>query len=61
MGYVFISFLLKFFVFFKFIFGCAKSSSLLGFSLVVANWGYALVVVCRLLIVVASLAAEYRL
>ena len=48
------------FLFFKFIFGCAKSS-LLGFSLVVANWGYAVVVVCRLLIAVASLTAEYRL
>ena len=32
-----------------------------GFSLVVANWGCTLVVVCRLLIAVASLAAEYRL
>ena len=32
-----------------------------GFSLVAANGGYSLVVVCGLLTVVASLVAEYRL
>ena len=32
-----------------------------GFSLVAANGGYSLVVVCGLLSVVASLVAEYRL
>ena len=32
-----------------------------GFSLVVASGGYFLVVVCRLLIVMASLIAEHRL
>ena len=31
-----------------------------GFSLVVASWCYSLVVVCRLLIAVASLVAEHR-
>ena len=32
-----------------------------GFSLVAANGGYSLVMVCGLLIVVTSLVAEYRL
>ena len=32
-----------------------------GLSLVVANWGYSLAAVCRLLILVASLVAEHRL
>ena len=33
----------------------------MGFSLVVASGGYSLVAVCRVLIVVASLAAEHGL
>ena len=41
-----------------FIFGCAGSSLLCGFSLVVPIRGYSLVLVCGILIVVASLVAE---
>ena len=33
----------------------------IGFSLVVASGGYSLVVMCRLLIAVASFVAEHRL
>ena len=42
-----------------FVVGCAGSSLLRGFSLVVASRGYPLVLVCRLL--VALLTAEHRL
>ena len=46
-------------IFFLF-FGCAGSLLwCLGLSLVVASRGYSLVVVCRFLIAVASLVAEY--
>ena len=38
-----------------FVFGCAGSSLLLGLSAVVESRGYSLVVVCRLLVEVASL------
>ena len=31
----------------------------MGFSLVAESWGYSLVVVCRLLIVVASIVVEH--
>ena len=41
-----------------FIFGCAGSSLLCGFSLVVPIRGYSLVLVCGIFIVVASLVAE---
>ena len=41
-----------------FIFGCAGSSLLDGLSLVAARGSYSLVVVCGLLIAVASLVAQ---
>ena len=44
-----------------FIFGCAGSSLLHGLSLVAESRGYSLVVVCRLLIAVASLVLEHGL
>ena len=44
-----------------FIFGCAGSSFLMGFSLVAARRGYSQDSVCRLLTEVASLVAEHRL
>ena len=45
-----------------FIFGCAESSfAVRRLSLVAASRGYSLVVVCGLLIVVASVVAEQRL
>ena len=45
-----------------FIFGCAGSSfAVRRLSLVAASRGYSLVVVCGLLIVVASVVAEQRL
>ena len=45
-----------------FIFGCAGSSfAVCRLSLVAASRGYSLVVVCGLLIVVASVVAEQRL
>ena len=47
---------------YSFMFGCAGSSLLhLGFSLVVASEGYSLVVVCGLLIAMASLVVEHGL
>ena len=50
-------------LFFKFVFmfGCAGSCCLAGFSLVVASGGYAVVVADKLLIGVTSLVAEHRL
>ena len=53
--------IILFFIFYLFIFGSAESSLLCRFSLVVASWGYSLVVVHGLLILVASLVAEHRL
>ena len=44
-----------------FIFGCAGSSFLTGFSLVAARRGYSQDAVCRLITEVASLVAEHRL
>ena len=44
-----------------FFFGYAGSSLLMGFLLVVASEGYSPLVLCRLLIVVASPVAEHRL
>ena len=44
-----------------FIFGCAVSSSLLRFFLVVMSGGCSLVAVCGLLIAVASPVAEHGL
>ena len=49
-------------IFIYFIYFCCAGSSLpCGFSLVAASGGYSLVVVCGLLIVVASPVAEPRL
>ena len=50
-----------FFFFLAFIFGCARSSTLLGgLSLVVLRGGYSLVEVCRLPVVAAS-RVDHRL
>ena len=53
--------ILKKFVYYFIIFGCAGSLLLRGLSLVAARGGCSLVVVCKLLIVMASLAAEHGL
>ena len=55
------SLLWKTFLIILFIFGCAGSLLLHGLSLAVADQGYSLVVVCGLLIVVASIVVEHRL
>ena len=56
------SLLTFFFLINLFIFACTMSSLLpTGFSLVAASGGYSLVVVCVLLIAVASPVAEHRL
>ena len=55
------SLLWKTFLIILFIFGCAGSLLLHGLSLAVAGQGYSLVVVCGLLIVVASIVVEHRL
>ena len=47
--------------FFSCLFGCDGSSLLHGLSLIAVMGGYLLVVLCRLLILVASLVAEHRL
>ena len=47
--------------FFSFIYGCAGSSLLRGFSLVSESQGYSLVTEHRLLTVIASLIAEHGL
>ena len=44
-----------------FIFGCAECSCCTGFALVAASSGCSLVVMCRLLIEVASLVSEHSL
>ena len=49
------------FIYYFIIFGCAGSLLLRGLSLVAAEGGYSLVVVCKLLIVVGSLVAEHGL
>jgi len=46
-------------VIFKFIFDCTGSSLLHRLSLIMESKGYSLVVVCGLLIAVASLVAEH--
>ena len=52
----------KFFIIiYLFVFGCAGLRYCLDFSLVVASQGYSPVVVCGLLIAVASLVAEHGL
>ena len=48
-------------IIYLFIFGCAGSSLPHGLSLVVASTAYCVVVVCGLLIAVASLVVEHRL
>ena len=46
-------------IIFKFIFDCTGSSLLHRLSLIMESKGYSLVVVCGLLIAVASLVAEH--
>ena len=48
-------------IFFSCLFGCDGSSLLHGLSLIAVMGGYLLVMLCRLLVLVASLVAEHRL
>ena len=53
--------LISLFIYLLIIFGCAGSSLLLRLSLVEASGGYSLLVVCGLLVAVASLVVGQRL